>query len=182
MFTFKYPTIKYTETAGFTVRMAAFLIDVVATTVVLRIFSFLSVFFNFSLSDTQQLLLFSIYVVFFTWKYGRTFGKYHTHLKVENLNGEPISLVQSLLRSIFYWALVIVPYVFAYIGLGSLDYDETTGRINKSYVELFQIVITTLGSYMLICIVLLVDALCIAVRKDNRALHDLIAGTRCMKN
>ncbi len=181
MFTFSYPKEKYFEPAGFGVRLAAYIIDLVAMIIILKIFSWITSLVGFRLSDTTELLIFTIYMVLFTWKYGRTFGKYHTTLKVETIDGKPISFVQSVLRSIFYWALVIVPYVFGALGLSNLEYDASTGSVNASNANLFLTLLTTLGSYALICILIIVDGLFIAFRKDKRALHYLISGTRCMK-
>lgn len=92
MFTFRYPSENYAHPAGFGVRLAAYLIDVIAMTIILKLLSWLTNLVGFQLSDTAELLVFSIYVVLFTWRYGRTFGKYHTTLKVETLNGNPSSL------------------------------------------------------------------------------------------
>lgn len=181
MFTFRYPTEKYSEPAGFGVRLAAYIIDVVAMIIILKIFSWVTSIIGFKLSDTTELLIFTIYMVLFTWKYGRTFGKYHTTLKVETLDGRPIRFVQSVLRSIFYWALVVIPYVFVYLGLSGLEYEPSSDTLNTSNANLFITLLATFGSYAFICLLIFIDGLFIAIRKDKRALHDLIAGTRCMK-
>ena len=181
MFTFRYPTEKYSQPANFGVRLLAFIVDSIFIAILLFVLSLITQFFDFEFSDTQRNLVFTIYIVFFTWKYGRTFGKYHTELKVVKTNGDKISLLQSILRSIFYWALVIIPLIFAYIGISEINVDDKSGDITFDSGSLLLSLFKIFGSYLLIILLILIDGLFILIRNDKRALHDLIAGTKCMK-
>ena len=180
MFEFKYPTENYREPAGFGSRLLAFVLDIIAFIIIMLPFSILRWVFHIELSDFIKYLIFIIYFVILTWKYGRTFGKFNTELKVEKNNGEKISLLQSFTRMIFNWAFLLLPTITLIISMKSIDINNLLLKDSES-IKLLMSMSLTLGLSIGLLILFIIDFGFMIFRKDKRALHDLIAGTRCMK-
>lgn len=180
MFDFRYPFEKYTEPAGFGRRLLAFFLDAVAFFILMIPISMLSWALKLELSDSIPYLLFTLYFVFFTWRFGRTFGKFHTELKVESIQGERISLMQSIARMIFNWGFLLLPSIALFLSINSFQPENTVILEPKEIISFTSLSIT-FGVIMGLLFLLIIDFGFILFRKDKRALHDLIAGTRCMK-
>lgn len=106
------------------------------------------------------------YYVLLHWKYGQTVGKMVMRLKVVSLDERPISLRQSLIRHIFY-------IIERFVALCLLVYFVSIGYSLSSELR------TTIQLYLSIPIYIwiITDTLVCIVNKQDRALHDLIAGT-----
>lgn len=106
------------------------------------------------------------YYVLLHWKYGQTVGKMVMRLKVVTLDERPISLRQSLIRHIFY-------IIERFVALCFLVYFVSIGYSLSSELR------TTIQLCLSIPIYIWIftDTFVCIVNKQDRALHDLIAGT-----
>ena len=99
--------------AGFAVRLAAYLVDLLLVSVVLLVVRVplwivklaspenilvRDLVFQFSLADIVTYLLRVLYFVFFTYQFGATVGKKCFHLRVEGSDGQKLSLFDVIYR------------------------------------------------------------------------------------
>ncbi len=115
-----------------------------------------------------EILIITAYTVLLHWKYGQTFGKMSTRVKVMDVSEgpEPLSLFQAFLRDIAYVVDGLIWVAFAY----SL-YLYGIGPSSEEYASATQ--------YLFIPILIwFIGDLVVCLRSPKRrALHDLIAGT-----
>ncbi|HBF34494.1 TPA: hypothetical protein DDW35_08010 [Candidatus Sumerlaeota bacterium] len=104
-----------------------------------------------AVSVVMELAMF-VYYVYMQNRDGQTLGKKHQKIKVCKLDGSPVRLQEVLSREIPILALALYSII---------AHTLTPGR-----------------GYNVADVLMGVDMLCAAVRSDNRALHDLIAGTK----
>ena len=161
--------------AGFWVRGAALFVDGLAFAAALFPFLFLVVLptmvagrigrpdpaLFLAVNMGYNLVALVVYTGYFIWMHGRwgqTLGKIATGVRVVRIDGEPIGYGRACIR-------VLIPQLGTLLQLGSVMMSAS-----------FQA-----ASTVLVVIVLLVDYLMAAFRRDKRALHDLLAGTRVIK-
>ena len=117
--------------AGFFIRLAAFLIDMLLVTVVLCVikigvwclelsmgdsFLFEPVLFEYNIFDILYYVLTSAYFVVSTYCCGATIGKYLMRLKVVSVDGEKISFLTILLRETvgrYLSSIIYIGYIIA---------------------------------------------------------------------
>jgi len=167
--------------AGFWTRVGAAIIDT------LLIISFMAILlFLQSSSLTIEMItriilgfLFSIYTIYFHYKFGATLGKMATGIKVTLPNGDPLGLKEALLRSSVDLGFVFLAVIADFIAISNADPDQF---MNAGWIERSDYIYSLLPAWSKIlstcshlwfwseCIVLLFN-------KRKRAIHDFIAGT-----
>lgn len=167
------------EYAGFWIRVGASLIDFLVLLPVVG----LSIFNMLSIKSMSLMLVLTIagaiYKPYFEWKKGATIGKSAVGIKVVNMNFEPITLNQALIRY-FPWminytlALILDFFLFTspefgtttdFVELGMITEGLPFDAINRVYNFVFLILV---GS-------LIFD-------KFKQGIHDKSAGTFCIKS
>lgn len=160
----------YTEQASFGIRLLAGFLDFLIFLVFLIFTWAIEYLFDIFIPEQITFTTYILYTVIFQWRFGRTFGKYHTELCLTNRQGQPISFAQSVNRMAWHWLYVISSYFIAM----SLEQDATMGPVGVG--------VAYFGFMAIMLLVYAIDHFFIVLRDDNRALHDLLAGTRVMRS
>lgn len=167
--------------AGFLERFGAAIVDMLVLIPFMAIFHFLE-----STSLTIAMLtvilssvLFSVYSIYFHYKYGATLGKMAMGIRVTLPNGSSVGLKQALLRSSVDLGFAFFAVIAHVIAISNADPDQ---YLNAGWMERAKYVmplfpawygiVSTCGElwYWSEFIVLLFN-------KRRRAIHDFIAGT-----
>lgn len=113
-------------------------------------------------------ILIAVYFIVLHWLYGQTFGKRLLGLEVvDHVSNGELSFKQAIMRYLPNITLSAIGLMFIY------EYDV--------YGEI--IVSTTFWVYISVTMAWqIAEIICVVINKDNRALHDLIAGTVVIKN
>jgi len=162
----------YKNKAGFGIRLLAYLLDSMAFILPLLFIWLFEEITDIFIPEQVVYMGYILYVLLFHWRFGRTFGKYHTDTVVVHINGKAIGLAQSVNRMLFYWIHIVA---FALIPL-FLEQSEAAKHLSPVEVGMYYISFS-----VVMAIVFLIDHLFIVFRSDNRALHDLIAGTQVLR-
>lgn len=116
-----------------------------------------------SITSGISIICYLLYFVGFQkWNNSQTLGKRMFNIKVLSKDNSEVSWLQMFLRSIIIYNLVfsLITLLLTFISKGKL------------------FVILILGINLLMTIVTYGSALLILFRKDNRGIHDLVAGTK----
>ncbi len=167
---------EYTKLAGPGNRFYAFLIDCIVIVIlyVVAVLFFMFLPFDFRPVDLQFLVI--LYFIGMHWKGGASAGKDTLELKVTMMDGSPLTLARSILRSSIYIA--------HYFATGFLDDGDGPMSFNLNFdsssYDIFGIPIPILGLGAITSFIIIADIMTIFIRDDSRALHDLMAGTKCV--
>lgn len=162
----------YKQKAGFGIRLLALILDGLVFSAPLLLTWGIDEVFNFFIPEQVVYMAFILYVLLFHWKFGRTFGKYHTDTIVVRKDGSPIGLAQSINRMFFYWI-----HVFAFALIPILLVQSEAGK----HLSPVEVGMYFMGFSVAMAVMFIIDHLFIVFRSDNRALHDLIAGTQVLR-
>lgn len=121
------PAAAVAETASWGRRFLALTVDWLACLAVVQVAVSTGVL-DSNPNGIWTLVLFVLESAFFTALLGGSFGKLVTRLRVVRLDGRPVSLIASLLRSVMV-ALVIPPLVFRPDGRGLHDMALRTATV-----------------------------------------------------
>ena len=128
--------------------------------------------------------LYSIYSVYFHYKFGATLGKMTAGIKVTMPNGTPIGLKQALLRSsvdIGFAAIATAGYIIALSRVDPEQYLATSFMERIEYIKPFYS-----SWYNVVDISadvwLWSELFVLLLNKRKRAIHDFIAGTVVIEN
>jgi uncharacterized RDD family membrane protein YckC len=124
-------------------------------------------------------VLFSLYVLYFHYKYGATFGKAALGIRLSLPNGGKIGLTHSLVRSSIDLAIGICTAAAVVVAIGKAvpEIYLTAGwRSRANYLEtLYPAWYEILGAASVIW--LLSEIFVVLLNKRKRAIHDFMAGT-----
>ena len=167
--------------AGFWQRFGAGIVDVIVLIPVAYILYYLE-----GISISAAIIaafissaLYSIYTVYFHYRYSATLGKMTTKIKVTNPDGSPIDLRQAILRSsvdIGFAVLAVTAQIIAishanpeeYLSAGWMERIEYIVPLYPSWYDL-----VTIGTNVWV----LGEFFVLLLNKRKRAIHDFIAGT-----
>ena len=167
--------------AWFWLRFAASFVDVLALAPFALVLFFIERFavFTLILSAVVSAFMYSVYSIFFHYKYGATLGKMSVNIKVTRPNGDRLSFGQAWLRSVadlLFAVVFILAYVTAILraeaelllSYGWLERSNYTNSLMPDWYSMF----TTLSIIWVTC-----EVIVLISNNRKRALHDFIAGT-----
>jgi uncharacterized RDD family membrane protein YckC len=161
---------------GFWPRLGALFIDAI----ILAPISFGLTYYNIvSMKSGAVMMLVAVasiaYKPIMEFYYGATLGKMALNLKVTNLDFERADLQTILLRNIFHIAPPLITALLSFGIYSHPDFEAVSGYIEYSaFSRQFvgpQIVNSIAG------LIVIVEAIMIAIDDQKRSLHDRIAGT-----
>ncbi len=171
--------------AGFLRRFGSMLIDFIILLIInYSLYFFDSISFSLTiLISVFSVIFFSIYTIYFHYKYGATLGKIVFGIKVTLPNGEAIRLKQAVLRSsvdIFFSILFLMATVNAMNGIDYEHYVTLAWEERNTYTLLllpaWYIMVSSFEQVWIWS-----ELLVLLFNKRKRAIHDFIAGTVVIK-
>jgi uncharacterized RDD family membrane protein YckC len=167
--------------AGFFKRLGSSVVDSLIFMPIMFIFHFISSF-TIELAMISAVLsgvLFSVYSIYFHYRFGATIGKMVLRIKVTLPNGEMIGLKQALLRSSVDFTLALVMIIVHVVAMYSVDPEI---YLNAGWLERGEILLPLLPFWFgILSIVSQLwfwgELIVLLFNKRKRALHDYIAGT-----
>lgn len=154
---------------SFLARMVAYFLDQMAIQVIVWVLGILLIIGNdMATKNKIDTLLIAAYFIVLHWLYGQTLGKRMLGLSVvDNDSNDELSFKQAFVRYLPNIILSVIGLMFIF------EYD-VYGEIIVS--STFWIYISVTMAWQI------AELICMYINKDNRSLHDLIAGTVVIKN
>jgi uncharacterized RDD family membrane protein YckC len=161
---------------GFWPRLGALLLD----GIILAPITFGLTFYNlFSLKSGALMMAVALigiaYKPFMEYAYGATLGKMALRLKVVNQQLERPDLQTVLLRNIFHILPTLLTAVMSLGMYSNPDFEDVTGFME--YITFAQAYGSSQTISSLSSLIILIEAIMLAVDDRKRTLHDRIAGT-----
>ncbi len=162
--------------AGFLIRILAYFIDIILFVpfIALGIYAFKTA--NFALYLCSQ-IPFLIYKPVLESKLGVTFGKHICKIEVMSTDGQRISISDSYVRFFPFLLYILAQIMLSYQLFGNYYFAEATTLAEKSSIMRTH-PMNSIKS--ILSIILFIDCILIAFRKDKKALHDSLAKTVCI--
>jgi len=165
--------------AGFLVRALAYILDSIVIIVPVAILQW--VLLKYGRIQTPgylSTLIMFLYSFVCHWRFGATFGKKQSEIRVETKDGGKISFMQSLKREYLNLFTFIVSIGLSFVDFGGaesekIEYINSTIRIDFKN-EIWH---SILDSFL--ALIFIVDVIWIVFISQKRALHDIISGTYC---
>ncbi|GAA0890764.1 hypothetical protein GCM10009122_04430 [Fulvivirga kasyanovii] len=169
---------RYGNPAGLGVRLMCLFIDGLVFVPVGIVLWLIEFFVPVNIPTEVFELLFIVYLIVYHWKKGATIGKKQTEVRVETLDGGRITLLQSVIRASLFlvsWLIFVIISFQESLVVSKTITNSTGSEITISGPANMWLLYMNIIAVGLI----VVDAFWILTNKDKRALHDVLAKTRC---
>ena len=164
--------IKY---AGFWIRIGAMLLDGLCM-LPLTLFTFFNILSIKSLPIAIITpFIYLAYKVLLEYKYGATLGKMICKIRVVNIQHQPITLTESLVRNLPIILSTLLSIATSYITFTSEGFADITSFIEYGTYTATLTLVTLFNR--LFGGLYIADGICLIANSKKQALHDTIAGT-----
>lgn len=166
------------EYAGFWIRVGASLIDGVIYLPMLGINMYNLYFLKSLPLQLATTLVLLAYKPFMEYRYGATLGKMAVKIKVVNGDSESITIPQAVIRNIPSLLSQVISVIGAILLFLSPDFQSASSMMEVAALQ--NQVMSPVPGYV-VSVFYLISCITVGVNVNKQGIHDMMAGTFCVK-